>query len=585
MKAKTKGASILLTSAVLLGSSFYNFSPLDAIAKNDGKIVQSYGKNNLNPAKPYPNARKNNQAESLVTAEESTFFSTVSIEENSSYNTTSDGDLWPTAWSDDDMVYAANGDGKGFNLGAPWSDIVVNQITGGNPASKNITGTRLSSGDQVGSVWNDPNEYNRKPTGMISVDGDLYLAVQDLNKGGGWRAFNDAPSATILKSTDKGKTWEWDKSKPMFDDYIFTTIMFLDYGKDSGNNSDGYVYAYGLDYNWRDSFIDTVPDPTGLYLARVPKTSIQDRSTWEFYSGDLKGEEKWTKNIKQKKPVLQDERRVYTDTLFATNPDNSTVLSQGSVVYNKPLNRYIYTSWTEFTFEFYESPTPHGPWKKFLSKDFGVYPWFNHHHGGYGVVMPSKYISKDGTEMWVNSNTFMGGLQKYNLSFRKLKATPYKETTPTNESSDLNLALPANSSNVTPVSIYSAHGSNLKFLNDGNKSQSEDSWNGLRKQEDSWGYTWSQAYNMNKVVYTTGNIFPDGGWFNDIKVQVRQNFKWVDVENLEGEPAYPNNNSAGKNQSYTFTFDKTWGDGVRIIGAPGGEATFTSIGELEVYFK
>ncbi|MGG1675649.1 hypothetical protein ACIFOT_07840 [Neobacillus sp. NRS-1170] len=585
MKAKWKGASVLVTSAVLLGSSFYNISPLDAIAGITGKIDQQYGKDKLNNNKPYPNARKSNQRETIVTPEESTFFSTVSVEENASYRTASDGDLWPAAWSDDDKLYAANGDGKGFDLNGPWADIVVNQITGGHPATRNITGTRLSSGYQVGSVWNDPNEYNRKPTGMVSAGGNLYLAVQDLNKGGGWRAFNDAPSATILKSTDKGKTWTWDKEKPMFDDYIFTTIMFLDYGKDSENNSDGYVYAYGLDYNWRDSFIDSVPDPTGLYLARVPKDSIQDRSKWEFYSGDLKGEAKWTKNIKQKKPVLQDERRVYSNTLSATNPDNSTVLSQGSVVYNKPLNRYIYTSWTEFTFEFYESPTPYGPWKRFLSKDFGVYPWNLNHNGGYGVVMPSKYISDDGTEMWMNSNTFMGAATVYNLAFRKLKVTPYVKTEPTNESSDNNLALPTNSKDVTPISKYSAHFANLKYLNDGNKNQSEDNWNGERKQEDWWGYTWSQAYNMNKVVYTTGNMYPDGGWFDNIKVQVRQNFKWVDVENLQGTPAYPNNNTAGRNQSYTFTFDKTWGDGVRIIGAPGGAATFTSIGELEVYNK
>lgn len=583
MKANMKGLSVLLTSGVILSSTFFNTTPPDANAKTDSKVSQKYEKNNESN---YEKSNKNKQKDTIITPEESTFFSTVTIEEHSSYNTASDGDLWPAAWSDDDMLYTANGDGKGFNLSAPWSDIVINQITDGHPSTKNINGVRLASGDQVGQVWNDPYEYNRKPTGMISVDGDLYLAVQDLSKGGGWRAFNDAPSATILKSTDKGKSWTWDKTKPMFDDYVFTTIMFLDYGKDSENNtSDEYVYAYGLDYNWRDSFIDTVEDPTNLYLARVPKTSIQDRSSWEFYTGDLNGKAKWSKNIKQRKPVLRDERRVYNNNLHPTNPDNSTVLSQGSIVYNKPLDRYIYTSWTEFTFEFYESPTPWGPWKRFLSKDFGVYPWFNDHHGGYGAVVPSKYINEDGTEMWMNSNTFMGGLQRYSLSFRKLKVTPYQKTEPTNESSDLNLALPENSSNATPVSKYSAHAGNLQYLNNGNKLQSVDNWNGERKQEDWWGYTWSQAYNMNKVVYTTGNMYPDGGWFNDIKLQVRQDFKWVDVENLQGVPAYPNDNTAGKNQSYVFTFDKTWGDGVRIIGTPGGNATFTSIGELEVYNK
>ncbi len=157
--------------------------------------------------------------------------------------------MWPAAWSDDDYVYSTNGDGKGFDLSAPWSDIVVNRITG-HPESRNVTGTRLASGDQVGQVWGDPQKYNRKPTGMVSVGGVLYLAVQDLRSEAGPWIFNDAPAATILKSVDKGRTWTWDTSKPMFDEYQFITIMFLDYGKDGQNNTfDNYVYAYGLDHN------------------------------------------------------------------------------------------------------------------------------------------------------------------------------------------------------------------------------------------------------------------------------------------------------------------------------------------------
>ncbi len=116
------------------------------------------------------------------------------VEEQSTYNTPSDRDLWPAAWSDDDYVYSTNGDGKGFDLSAPWSDIVVNRITG-HPESRNVTGTRLASGDQVGQVWGDPQKYNRKPTGMVSVGGVLYLAVQDLRSEAGPWIFNDAPAA------------------------------------------------------------------------------------------------------------------------------------------------------------------------------------------------------------------------------------------------------------------------------------------------------------------------------------------------------------------------------------------------------
>ncbi|TKC16338.1 DUF4185 domain-containing protein [Robertmurraya kyonggiensis] len=364
------------------------------------------------------------QIKEATVPEESTFFSSATIEESDTYNTQTQGDLWPSCWADDDALYAANGDGDGFTVGqgnvvnvppnggsSYFNDIAVSKING---KPEELTGETISKGEQIGQIWNNPVGYNRKPTGMACVGGDLYLAVQDLSKD-----FNDVPAATIVKSTDKGKTWTWDKTAPMFDEYLFTTIMFLDYGKDYEDAIDEYVYAYGLDYNWRDSFNDRVEDPKDLYLARVPKTSIQDRSAWEFYAG-IKGKEPtWTKEIKEKVSVLHDERVLYKDA--EVTPNNLTVISQGSVVYNKPLDRYIYTSWTEYTFEFYEAPTPWGPWKLFLSEDFGQYPWSDTHNGGYGVTIPSKFISEDGKTMYVQSNTFMGGANNYNFSLRKLQ--------------------------------------------------------------------------------------------------------------------------------------------------------------------
>jgi hypothetical protein len=65
---------------------------------------------------------------------------------------------------------------------------------------------------------------------------------------------------------------------------------------------------------------------------------------------------------------------------------------------------------------------------------------------------------------------------------------------------------------------------------------------------------------------------------------VRQNFNWVDVTNLSVDPAYPCSPNAGTNMTYTFTFDETSGDGVRIIGTPGGTSFFTSISELGVLY-
>jgi len=50
---------------------------------------------------------------------DSTFFSTVYVEESDTLNTDSQGDLWASCWSDDDYLYAANGDGDGFTIIPP----------------------------------------------------------------------------------------------------------------------------------------------------------------------------------------------------------------------------------------------------------------------------------------------------------------------------------------------------------------------------------------------------------------------------------------------------------------------------------
>ncbi len=92
---------------------------------------------------------------------DSTFFSTAFIEEAGSLAaTTSDGDLWPNCWADDDGVYSANGDGRGFS-DQPFKDVVVNRIDG-TPES-GLTGVKLAESDQVGTIWADPRNTTASP--------------------------------------------------------------------------------------------------------------------------------------------------------------------------------------------------------------------------------------------------------------------------------------------------------------------------------------------------------------------------------------------------------------------------------------
>lgn len=317
---------------------------------------------------------------------DSTFFSTAFVEPAPSVLTDSDGDLWPTCWADDDNVYSANGDGAGFGE-PPASDIALSRVFG--TPETGITGERLASGDALGNVWADPRDYNRKPTGMLAVDGngdgqsELYLAIQDLRTPPCPECFNDAPNASISRSDDYGVTWQ-KTTEPMFTDHVFTTIFFLDYGRAYedvevlGPDGARHVYAYGIDFNWRDPTIH--PEATtDLYLARVPRESIQDRSTWEFFAG-TRGplEPRWVADIRRRKPVLHDARTVYPALRCEGRPIDDPasdvhVISQGSIVYNAPLQRYIYTSWTWYTFEFYEAPTPWGPVEAVSAQRLGGY--------------------------------------------------------------------------------------------------------------------------------------------------------------------------------------------------------------------
>lgn len=525
----------------------------------------------------------------------SSFFATSLVEYSSSVNiAASDGDLWPTTWADDDYLYTANGDGRGFSTNqADFADAVVNRISG--TPETGITGLRLAAGNQLGPVWT-PGTYNRKPTGIVAVDGDgdgkdeLYLAIQDLNYGANGAAFNDVPAASILRSTNYGATWTATQS-PMFANYTFTTVFFLDFGKSQAQASvlgaDGpkYVYAYGLDNNWRDSVAGSVPDPQDLYLARAPINAIQDVSKWQFFSGSASSPA-WTADIKARRSILHDTRREYPGDQTA---DGFSVLSQGSVVYNAPLKRYIYTSWTDYTFDFYEAPQPWGPFTLFESKDFGVTPWFGRNtstpkNGGYATTIPSKFISADGTNMWVQSNWFVGAAAgsdvNYCFSLRRLQVTKYTASQAANQPGSSNLARAAGA---VPI-CKAAHYGHLTYLNDG-ATLSEDSWDGSQKNLDRWGYVWPTQYRMNRVVYTTGSSFPDGGWFSsNLTVQVRQNFQWITVSGLQVSPQYPYNNAAVPSKAFTFTFDDVAGDGIQIIGVPGGSFFFTSIAELEVYY-
>ncbi|HIZ37202.1 MAG TPA: DUF4185 domain-containing protein [Candidatus Ruania gallistercoris] len=561
---------------------------------------------------------------------ESDFFAVVDLHPAATVATASDGDLWPSAWADDGALYTACGDGLGFQPElAQWSDIVVNRIEG--TPEHGLTGTRLAAGREVARVWTEPELYNSKPTGMIAVDGnddgrdELYLAVQDLRCGSGPDTFNTAPAAGIVTSRDYGHTWTG-PDEPMFTGR-FTTVMFADLGQsnsgaavlrdllpDSPTDPADYAYAYGLDHNWRTSYSGVVPDPTELYLARVHRSRICEREAWEFCAGTDPdgfpgGRPRWSTELAEATPVLTDTRRVGTAPAapMAPPPVPGTRLAQGGVVYNAGLGRFLYTSWTEHTFQFYEAPTPWGPWRHFLDHDFGPFPWTgpksaDAHHGGYGTTVPSKFISADGRRMWLQSNwfvtagTYTGSTYHFSLRPLRLEPMPGSAVSAGGAAPVPGSAPPPDGSSPAPGAnlarlpgvaaiARAARSGHLDVLNDGETDRAEDSWNGQHKEEDDhWGYTWPQPVRCTRLEFTSGPHDYGAGWFaRTPRVQVRSGAGWQELHDVRVTPPYPQDWTATGTVTFTFTFPPVRTTGIRLVGPPGGWGEYTSISELAVY--
>ena len=132
---------------------------------------------------------------------------------------------------------------------------------------------------------------------------------------------------------------------------------------------------------------------------------------------------------------------------------------------------------------------------------------------------------------------------------------------------------------------------NLEVIRDGDKppvgntdsTRQYDTWDGANTAPEDWiGYTYPTAQTFTRVVFQEGKNFADGGWFDSLAVQVRQNGVWTPVPGLTSTPAYPANDGINY-ETYTLDFPAVVGDGIRLDGNPGGSADFISVGELEVY--
>jgi len=102
---------------------------------------------------------------------------------------------------------------------------------------------------------------------------------------------------------------------------------------------------------------------------------------------------------------------------------------------------------------------------------------------------------------------------------------------------------------------------------------------------DDWiGYDYgSTIYTWSSVMWQTGEVFIDGGWFTaEPTIEVKVSGVWTAVSGQSCSPTYLAASEVGFTQ-YTFTFTPIAGTAIRVRGTPGGFQTFTSTGEMDVF--
>jgi hypothetical protein len=323
------------------------------------------------------------------------------------------GDTWYPTWASNDTLYSPWTDGKTKRLDGytDWSQSWVDPvhittgqgvIIGDDP----MTLTSYSIGlDKSSPAFPYKGRY---PCGSLIYNGVWYYGTYCLGPDDNAK-FGDikvnwpwiGPFVGFRTSKNYGHTWQvcpLTPEKPLFGEsgmygnpVKIGSPHFVDFGKNMEHSPDGkaYLVAHGADITdtkwrfWNDSWV------TGdqIYLLRVTPSveNINDASKYEFYAGkDDNGNPLWTNDFKKIKPLLE-----WNNNMGCVN-----------ITYNAPLKKYLMcvtdggNTISKMNTYILESDRIDGGWKIIsYMKDFGVQAYF--------VNIPTKFISKDGRQMWL----------------------------------------------------------------------------------------------------------------------------------------------------------------------------------------
>ena len=288
------------------------------------------------------------------------------------------GDTFPMTWTDDDRIYASAGDPL---WGETHDGLDVQRFDGG-PTDYKITKVNPMN-DYTGWGGNGP-----KPSGMICVDGILYLAFQNLlrSKPAPYSLKSQHGSdATIVYSTSQGGWWVPalpTVTGPMFPGHLFGGPSFVQHGRNNAEARDDFVYAISSD-QWDNG--------SNLRLGRVPRDSIVQPWAWEWVCAfGPSGEPAWTHTLADAIPVLSLHRW----------------LGLPEMVYLPALRRYLLLTWRlheDFSGDdgtdllVFEAPDPWGPFSLVHLEEY----WEGKAYNPYCPRVPLKWMNADGVSGWL----------------------------------------------------------------------------------------------------------------------------------------------------------------------------------------
>jgi hypothetical protein len=312
------------------------------------------------------------------------------------------GDTYPLTWADDGEIYTAAGDPC---WGASHSGLDVEKIIGG--PTDYVIEQRNALTDYTGWGGHGP-----KPSGMICVNGVLYLAFQNLLRGrmpAHGLLSQHGSDAQIVYSSTKGQFWTpalANIAAPMFPGNHFGGPAFINFGQNNAGARDQYVYAVSGD-QWDNG--------SNLRLGRVPADSIMETGQWEFVCAfNPDGTPAWKRALGEAIPVFSLHRQ----------------LGLPEMVWLAGLKRYLLFTWTlhgDFDptlgtdLHVFESPEPWGPFSHVYSEEL----WEGREFNPYCPRLPLKWVADDGVNLWLQ---FSGAWseQGHREGFYRSNVRPFK---------------------------------------------------------------------------------------------------------------------------------------------------------------